>query len=75
MPVSFRFLVQTLFFTVVVPDLTFTTTQACSGVQHLKAVPSPWHLEYMKSLDCLHAVLELVELAELVELRRLAMTA
>merc|ERR1719277_1210121 len=69
MPVSFRSLVHTLSFTVVVPDLTSTTTQASSGAQHLKAVPCPWHFEYMKSLDCLHVVLELVELV-----RRLAMT-
>merc|ERR1719359_1938093 len=69
MPMSFRSLVQTLDFTVFVPDFTFTTTQASSGVQHLKAVPSPAHLSYMKSLDCLHAVVELVELV-----RRLAMT-
>merc|ERR1719450_1104717 len=67
MPMSFRSLVQTLDFTVFVPDFTFTTTQASSGVQHLKAVPSPAHLEYMKSLDCLHVVVELVELV-----RRLA---
>merc|ERR1719359_2240327 len=71
MPMSFRSLVQTLDFTVFVPDFTFTTTQASSGVQHLKAVPCPSHLEYMKSLDCLHVVEE--ELVELV--RRLAMTS
>merc|ERR1719221_336596 len=52
MPLSFRSLVQTLDFTVVVPDLTSTTTQVSSGVQHLKAVPCPLHLVYMKSLDC-----------------------
>merc|ERR1719413_76833 len=66
MPLSFRSLVQTLDFTVVVPDLTSTTTQASSGVQHLKAVPCPLHLAYMKSLDCLQSV----ALA-----RRLGMTA
>merc|ERR1719373_1515119 len=66
MPLSFRSLVQTLDFTVVVPDLTSTTTQASSGVQHKKAVPCPSHFEYMKSLDCLQAV----ALA-----RRLGMTA
>merc|ERR1719437_196556 len=70
MPVSVRSLVQTLLFTVVVPDFTFTTTQVCSGVQHEKAVPSPLHSEYMKSLDCLHLVVELVEFE-----RRLAMNA
>merc|ERR1719436_588963 len=56
MPVSFRSLVQTLLFTVVVPDFTSTTTQASKGIQHLKAVPSPAHFEYMKSLDCLQSV-------------------
>merc|ERR1719401_1584495 len=70
MPMSFRSLVQTLDFTVVVPDFTFTTTQLSKGVQHLKAVPCPMHWEYMKSLDCLHPVVELVVLV-----RRLAMTA
>merc|ERR1719401_296775 len=70
MPMNFRSLVQTLSFTVVVPDFTFTTTQASSGAQHLKAVPCPLHSEYMKSLDCLHLVVELVELV-----RRLAMNA
>merc|ERR1719277_2450701 len=72
MPVSFRSLVQTLLFTVVVPDFTSTTTHASKGVQHLKAVPCPMHLSYMKSLDCLQSVeVELV----VVLLRRLAMTA
>merc|ERR1719188_1779810 len=70
MPLSFRSLVQTLDFTVVVPDLTSTTTQASSGVQHKKAVPCPLHFEYMKSLDCLQVVVALR-----VALRRLGMTA
>merc|ERR1719188_856406 len=69
MPLSFRSLVQTLDFTVVVPDLTSTTTQASSGVQHKKAVPCPLHFEYMKSLDCLQSV------ALVVVLRRLGITA
>merc|ERR1719159_176541 len=67
MPLSFRSLVQTLDFTVVVPDLTSTTTQASSGVQHKKFVPCPLHLEYRKSLDCRQKMLDV--------LRRLGMTA
>merc|ERR1719396_207514 len=70
MPVIFRSLVQTLLFTVVVPDFTSPTTQASSGAQHLKSVPCPAHLSYMKSLDCLQSVEVVVVL-----LRRLAMTA
>merc|ERR1719221_2509364 len=68
MPLSFRSLVQTLDFTVVVQDLTSTTTQASSGLQHKKAVPCPLHFEYMKSLDCLQSV------ALVVVLRRLGIT-
>merc|ERR1719396_213572 len=56
MPVIFRSLVQTLLFTVVVPDFTSTTTHSSSGAQQMKAVPCPAHFEYMKSLDCLQSV-------------------
>merc|ERR1719277_319468 len=74
MPVSFRSLVQTLLFTVVVQDFTSTTTHSSVGAQHLKAAPCPMHFEYMKSLDCLQSVPVEVELV-VVLLRRLAMTA
>merc|ERR1719191_2513925 len=66
MPLSFRSLVHTLDFTVVVPDLTSTTTQASSGVQHKRfAAACPSHTEYMKSLDCLQSVLVLLVLRRL----------